>query len=136
MLFRTSPTWSLSHRIIYFSVDLKQSYRQVSSRVTRSPTAGRKPKFSRQFLVKVHQRLHAISANKIKVNKTFRGTDPWRFSLDLEDYTARVILPVGKVKSNTKGTDNMARSCDLIASFGTIKRPVITLSKLFVDNYD
>ena len=44
LFLRTSPTWSLSHRIIYYTEDLKQSYRQVSSTMTRSPTAGRKLK--------------------------------------------------------------------------------------------
>ena len=39
----------------------------------------------------------------------------------LDDYTARAIWLVGKVKLVTKGTDNVAGSCELITSFGTSK---------------
>ena len=54
----------------------------------------------------------------------------------LEENTARGIWPVGRVKSVTKGTDNVDRSCELITSFRTIKRTLIKLSKLFVEHYD
>ena len=43
----------------------------------------------------------------------------------MEDYTARGIWLVGKVKSVTKGTDNVARSCELITSLRHQTRNIV-----------
>ena len=89
-----------------------------------------------QFLVKFHQRIHAISAHKIKVYETFRWTDTWRFSLDLRWLHSPCNM-AGR-KSQVSHQRHRQRGWLVWAHyfFWNIKRPVIKLSKLFVDNHD
>ena len=68
---------------------------------------------------------------RTKWTKNSEDLNPGDLVWILEDFTARGIWPVGRVKSVTRGTDNVARSCDLATSFGIIKRPAVKLSKLF-----
>ena len=73
---------------------------------------------------------------RTKWTKNSEDLNPGDFVWILEDFTARGIWPVGRVKSVTRGTDNVARSCDLATSFGNIKRPAVKLSKLFICDRD
>ena len=54
---------------------------------------------------------------RTKWTKNSEDLNPGDLVWILEDFTARGIWPVGRVKPVTRGTDNVARSCDLATSF-------------------
>ena len=125
MFLRTSSKWNLSHRIFYYLVDHQAIVPIDISGSDTDPYSWKKTqaladscwsRFIREFMPCLQTRSRRT--------KHYDELEPGDLFFFFEDYTVRGKWPVGKVKLATKGTDNVARSCELVTSFGTIKRPV------------